>query len=208
MDRTQARFFTVKDERVDLVPDKEFLMKSFTKCISAALAIALLAGTAIADDTVSAGKIKSINADNKTFIVTDAADKDRMFTLGDHLVVNRGNKEGKNDLKAGDVVSICHSKDPLTLTAHYILVQDGTTKKSELVRGNVKSYDADNKKLVFTGENGKSSTFSMGDARVRLNMKDSKVEDVKIGDHALLIVEMIEDTPTLRSVMVDRKSKD
>lgn len=184
-------------------------MKCFTKWISASMAIAVLAGMASAADTVSAGKIKSINTDNKTFVVTDAADKDRTFTVGEHLVVNRGNKEGKNDLKAGDVVSICHSKDPLTLTAHYILVQEGTTKNSDLMRGNVKSYDADNKKLIFTGENGKSSTFAMGDARVRLNMKDSTIEDIKIGDHALLIVEMIEDRPTLRSVMVDRKpSKD
>jgi hypothetical protein len=44
----------------------------------------------------------------------------------------------------------------------------------------------------------------MGDAHVRLNMTDNKIEAIETGDHALLIVETTAAT-TLRSVMVDCK---
>jgi hypothetical protein len=45
----------------------------------------------------------------------------------------------------------------------------------------------------------------MGDAKVSLNTKDAKVEDVKIGDTVLAIVETKGDKVTLKSVMIDRK---
>ena len=175
-----------------------------TKWLSATLAVALLATNAAAADTVSVGKIKSINADNKTFVVTDAADRESTFTFGDKLVVNRAGKESKSDLKAGDSINVCYDKGAFTWTAHYILVLEGTSQNSGLIRGNVKGYDADKKELTFTNEVKKDSTYSMGKAMVRLNMEDSKIENVKIGDHALLIVDTVEGTPTLRSVMVDR----
>jgi hypothetical protein len=35
-------------------------------------------------------------------------------------------------------------------------------------------------------------------------MADAKIESIKIGDHALIIVDMVEGKSTLRSVMVDR----
>jgi hypothetical protein len=40
---------------------------------------------------------------------------------------------------------------------------------------------------------------------VRLNKEDSKVENLKIGDHALAIVEMMGDKMTLKSLRVERK---
>ncbi len=45
----------------------------------------------------------------------------------------------------------------------------------------------------------------MGDAQVRVNMKNSKIDAIENGDHALIIVEATGATSTLRSVMVDRK---
>ena len=172
--------------------------------LSATLAIALMASTAAAADTVASGKIKSINADNKTFVLTDSADKDFTFKLGDNLVVNREGKESNSGLKSGDAIYICYDKGVLTWTAHYILVQEGTFKNSELIRSNVKGYDADTKELTFTNEGKKDSTYSMGKAMVRLNMENTKIENVKIGDQALLIVNTVDGKSTLRSVMVDR----
>jgi Cu/Ag efflux protein CusF len=175
-----------------------------TKWLSATLAVALLASTAAAADTVTSGKIKSINADNKTFVLTDSADKDHTFHLGDKLVVNRAGKESKSDLKAGDTINVCYDPGVFTWTAHYILVQEGASKDCELIRGNVKGYDVDKKELTFTNETKKDATYSMGKAMVRLNMEDAKIESIKIGDHALLIVDTVKGTATLRSVMVDR----
>ena len=133
------------------------------------------------------------------------SDKDHTFKLGDHLVVNRSGKESKSDLKAGDPISVCYDKGILSWTAHYILVQEGTAKDSELIRGNVKGYDAETKELSFTNEAKTDATYSVGKAMVRLNMEDTKIENIKIGDHALLIVNTVKGgTPTLQSVMVDR----
>jgi hypothetical protein len=168
------------------------------------MAIVLWVGNAAAADTVAIGKVKSINADNKTFILTDAADKEHTFKLGDALVVNRAGKEGKSDLKSGDAINVGYDKGTFTKTAHYILVQDGTSKNCALVRGNVKGYDVGKKELTFTNEVKTDATYSMGEATVRFNMENAKIDNVTIGDHALLIVDMVEGTPTLRSVMVDR----
>jgi hypothetical protein len=179
-------------------------MMNFSKWVSATLAIVLFAGAAPAADTVSAGKVKTVNADNKTFVVTDAANKDSTFKLDDKVVINRGGMESKSDLKAGDAVSICHDGGALA-TAHYILVQEGFSKSSALVRGNVKGYDAGKKELTFTDSNAKTWTFPMGKANVRLNMHDSNVGNIKSGDNALIIVDKIGTDATLKSVMVDRK---
>jgi Cu/Ag efflux protein CusF len=180
------------------------MMMCLTKWLSATLAIALLASTVAAADTVSSGKVKSVNADNKTFVLTDSADKDHTFKFGDNLVINRAGKESKSDLKVGDAINICYDKGVFTWTAHYILVQEGTAKNSSLIRGNVKGYDVDKKELAFTNEIKKDSTYSIGKAMVRVNMENAKIESIKIGDHALIIVDTIEGKATLRSVMVDR----
>lgn len=175
-----------------------------SKWISATLAIVLMASTAAAADTVAGGKVKSINADNKTFVLTDSANKDFTFKLGDNLVVNRAGKESRSDLKAGDAVSVCYDKGIITWTARYILVQEGVSKDSELIRGNVKSYDVEKKELTFTNEVKKDSTYSIGEAMVRVNMAETKIGDIKIGDHALIIINTADGKATLRSVMVDR----
>jgi Cu/Ag efflux protein CusF len=180
------------------------MMMCLTKWISTTLAIALLASTAAATDAVSSGKVKSVNADNKTFVLTEDTGKDYTFKLGDNLVINRAGKEGTSDLKPDDAISVCYDKGVLTWTAHYILVREGASKNCELVRGNVKEYDADKKELTFTGEDKKDLTFAMGKAVVRLNMEDAKIENVKIGDHVLLIVDTVECKSTLQCVMVDR----
>jgi hypothetical protein len=177
-----------------------------SKWISATLAIALMAGSAAAADTVSNGKVKSIDAGNKSFVLTDAAGKDWTFTLGDNLIVNRGGKETKSDLKTGDMIDVCYDKGVigLTWTTHYILVQEGATKTCDLIRGNIKSYDPVKNEVTFTNDLKKDSTYPIGKAMVRVNMEDSKFGDVRIGDHALLIVDTTAGKATLQSVMVHR----
>ncbi|MCI0639624.1 MAG: hypothetical protein L0Y72_15515 [Gemmataceae bacterium] len=187
-------------------------MMCLSKWISGTLAIALLVGAAAAEDIVVAGKVKSINADNKGFSLTDSADKVIVLRFGDKLVVNRAGKESKGDLKVGDLkvgdpINICYEKGDAVSTAHYILVREGKSENCDLILGNVKSYDSDKKELNFINANGKSSTYSMGKAMVRLNMEDAKIDIVKTGDHALLIVDTVEDKSTLRSVMVNRPAK-
>jgi Cu/Ag efflux protein CusF len=206
-DRTQARPFAVKGERALRFAIWSSIMKSFSKWFSALVAIALLAGTAVAADVgVAAGKIKSINADKKQFDLTDSAGKDATFKIGDDLVVNRGGKESQSDLKAGDMVNILYEKALVgAWTVHYILVQEGDTKNCELVHGTFKGYDAGKKQFDLNDDFSKQLTLSLGDAKVRLNMKDSKMEDLKIGDSTLAIVERMGDKATVKALMAERK---
>ena len=178
-------------------------MMCLSKWLSATLAIALLASTAAAD-TVLAGKVKSINADNKTFVLTDLADKDHTVKFSDDLVINRSGKESKSNLKVGDAVSVCHDAGILKWTAHYILVHEGTTKGSTLWHGTFKSYNADRKELGFTDSNKKDAMYSIGDATVRVNMKSSTPADLTIGENALIISNDADGRRTLTSVMVQR----
>ena len=180
-------------------------MNVFTQWFRAMAAIVLLAGPAVAADAVAAGKVKGINSEKKEFVLTDNAGKDWTIKLGDSVVINRGGKESKSDLNAGDPINVCYDKGVFTWTAHYILVQEGDTKNCQLVHGPVRNYDADKKELTFTAQEGKDWTFPMGDAKVRLNREDSKIGDVKIGDQALAIVEKVGEGTTLKCLMIERK---
>lgn len=180
-------------------------MKSFSKWVSAVAAVVVLAAPAVAADAIAAGKIKSVNADKKEVVLTNAAGKDNTFKLGDNVTVNRGGKESKSDLNVGDAVNVCYDKGVLTWTAHYILVQEGDSKNCTLVHGTFKGYDADKKQFSFTDENGKDTILAMNGAKVRLNKEDSKVEDIKIGDKTLAIIETTGDKASLKCLMVERK---
>ena len=180
-------------------------MKSFLKCGSALAVLFLLAGTAMGSDALATGKIKGINADKGDFVLTDSAGKDVTFKLGDTVVVNRGGTEGKSDLKAGDAVNVSHDKGLLTSTAKYILVQEGDSKDWELAQGSFKSYDATKKEIICTDAQGKDCTYAMGDAKVRMNCKEAKVEDVKIGEHVLcIILKTTGGKTTLQALMFER----
>lgn len=181
------------------------MMKSLSKWVCALVAIVLLGGTAVAADAIAAGKIKSIISAKKEFVLTDAAGKNWTFNLGANVVINRGGKDSKNDLIVGDQVNVMYDKGLLTWTAEYILVQEGDTKNCELMCGTVKSYDVGKKQLSFTDANAKDFVFDMGAAKVCLNKEASKVENIKIGDHALGIVDKVGDKTTLKSLMVHRK---
>jgi Cu/Ag efflux protein CusF len=180
-------------------------MKNLLMWFSAMAAVVMLAGPAVAEDAISAGKVKGVNAEKKDFVLTDSAGKDWTIKLGDDVVINRGGKDSQSDLNAGDAVNVCYDKGILTWTAHYILVQEGNTKNCELVHGTLKNYDVDKKQVTFTDHRGKDLTFPMGSAKVRLNNADSKIEDIKIGDRALGIVEKDGDATTLKCLMFEHK---
>jgi hypothetical protein len=179
-------------------------MKFLTKWLSATLAIALMASPAMAAEALAGGKITSINPDNKTFVLTDTADKQYTFKLGDNLVINRAGKESKSDLKVGDPVSVCYDSGILSMTANYVLIHEGTTKNSTLSHGIFKSYDTGTKEIAFTDSLKKDTNYAMGAAMVRVNMKDSTPSELKIGEHALLISNTVGGKSTLTGVMVQR----
>ena len=182
-------------------------MKSISKWLVATMASVVLAGTATAADAIVGGEVKAVHADKKEFVMhSDATGKDVTVKIGDDVIINRGGKEGKSDLKAGDTVNVCHDNGTFTWTAHYVLVRTGDTKDCVLRHGSVKSYTPETKQLLITDESGKDATFTMGDAKVRLNKEESKIGDIKIGDKFLVIVETPKgEKENLKCLMVSRK---
>jgi hypothetical protein len=180
-------------------------MKSFLKRGSALAVLFLLAGTALGADALATGKIKGINADKSEFVLSDSAGKDVTLKLADTVVVNRGGKESKSDLKVGDTVHVCCDKGLVSSTAKYILVQEGDSKNWELAHGSFKSYDPAKKEIICTDAQGKDCTYAMGHAKVRMNKKEAKVEDLKVGEHVLCIVpKNTGDKATVEALMFER----
>jgi hypothetical protein len=179
-------------------------MKSFSTWGSALAVLFLLAGTAMGSEALATGKIKGTNADKSDFVLTDSAGKDVTLKLGDTVVVNRGGTESKSDLKAGDAVNVSYDKGLVTSTAKYILVQEGDSKNWDLAQGSFKSYDAAKKEILCTDAQGKDCTYAMGHAKVRMNKKEAKVEDIKIGEHVLMILQTTGDKKTLQTLMFER----
>ena len=165
-------------------------MKVFTQSLCAMAAFVLLAGPTVAAEAVAAGKVKGVNAEKKEFVLTDREGKDWTIKLGDTVVINRGGKESQSDLNAGDPVNVCYEKGLFTWTANYILVQEGDTKDCTLVTA--PSRITMSEQVTFTDHQDKDWTFPMGNAKVRLNRADSKIENIKIGDRALAIVEKLD----------------
>jgi hypothetical protein len=206
VDRTRARPFNVKGKRAKRFELGSYSMKNFSKWFSGLAVIVLLAGPAVAADAISAGKVKEVNAGKKEFVLTDSAGKDWTIKLSDTVIINRGGKESKSDLNAGDQVNVCYNKGFVHWTAHYILVQEGDTKDCLLVHGSVKNCDVDKKEVTFTDtDRAKDWTFSMGHAKVRRNGGDSKIGDIKIGDKVLAIVERVGEGTTLKCLMIERE---
>jgi hypothetical protein len=203
LDRRSPRAIPEKGDRGIKFEARSYSMKSLSKWFGAAAAVVLLAGTAMAGDAVVAGKVKSVNSDKKEVVLT-ADGKDTTFKLADNVVINRGGKESQSDLKVDDSVNVLYDKGLLAWTVRYVLVKEGDYQYSELERGTFKGYDPDKKQLTFTDEGGTDRTFAVGDAKVRLNKEDSKVENFKIGDVTLAIVEKVGDKVNLKSVMVER----
>ena len=178
-------------------------MKNLLKSVGAMMVAVVMAGSALAVDAIAPGKVKSINADKKEFVLSDSLiAKDVTIKFGADLLINRNGIEGKADLKVGDTINVCHDNGKLTWTAHYILVQAGEFKDCVLVHGTIKS--ADEKEVVFT-DRGNDVKLAMGDAKVRLNKAASKISEIKIGEHCVAIVEKIGEKATLKTLMIERK---
>jgi len=180
------------------------------KWLPVVLGFALLVGlTAQASgaEATARGKIKSLEAEKKQFVLTDLNNKDWTFALADNAVIRTADKEAKfNDLKPGDDVSIVYDKGLTQFTANYILNHQGETKGLEVGYGSLKTFDADKKQLVLTDPNGKDWTFMVSDdARIRLSDKEAKPTDLKLGDKMTIVYAKEGNDLKVQDVLANRK---
>lgn len=178
-------------------------MSSYSKSDVASMPSAVPAGSAA--HALSTGKVKAVNADRKEFVLTEVgAGKEWTFKLAGDGVINRDGKESPTGLMTDDVVVVCSANGAASGTAHYILVKEGNTKDWKLVRGTFKNYDAAKREFTYSETGGRDKTYPMGDASVRLNMKASRIEDIKPGDNTLAVVERVGDKVNLKALMFSR----
>jgi Cu/Ag efflux protein CusF len=180
------------------------------KWLPVVLCFAFLVGLtarACGAEATARGKVKSIEADKKQFILTDLNGKDWTFTVADNTIIRTADKETKlADLKPGDDVSIVYDKGVTQFTANYILNHQGDTKGLEVGFGALKLFDPDKKQLVLTDPNGKDWTFRMADdAKVRLSDKEAKPADLKLGDKLTVVFEKKGNDLTVQDVHAMRK---
>jgi hypothetical protein len=207
VDPNEARPFKVKGERAIRFSKRSDCMTSFSTWFGAVAAIVMLAGPAVANDAIFTGKVKTTNTDKKTCVLTDAAGKDHTFALAATVPINRAGKETNSDLKAGDAVQVCYDPGVTTWTCHYVVVQEGDSKNWILSRCTFKSYDAAKKQITFTDTaDSKDLAFATGDAKVRLNGEAGRMEGMKIGDAAFVIVDRTTGVdPILKAFLAWRK---
>jgi hypothetical protein len=180
-------------------------MRSLLRCSAAVVAVLLFASVASAAPAIASGKVKGVNADKKEFVMTDGAGKDWTFKLADNVVMNRGGKESTSALAPGDNVFVHYDKGIITWSADYILIREGDSRNWELAHGNLKGYEADKQLLTVTDENGKDTTLMAREAKAFTNNKECKFDDLKIGEHVLMIVAKDGGKTTLKTAMVTRK---
>lgn len=180
-------------------------MRAFHMMFAAVAVLASSVVPAVAAEGVAAGRIKGIDAADKEIVLTDNAGKEWTFKIADDLVVNRGGKEAKSDLAAGDQVNICYDKGIFARTARYVLVKEGDMKDAILVKGTVKQYDADKKQLTVTDVDSKDWTFDSQKCDVKVDGEKKSAADVKIGDKVVGIVDLARGAQTLKCVMIERK---
>ena len=180
-------------------------MKTALK-IGAVAVMMLLARTATGADDLAAGKVKSVDAENKKFVLTDpTAGKEWTFKFGDKFLINRGGQESQGDLKVNDAVLIHYDKGVVNWTAKYIVVQEGDSMHWTMAHGAFKGYDSASKELTFTDAEGKDMKYAMGDAAVRLNYEKSTIGDIKIGDHVLAVLETGGERPMVKFLIAERE---
>ncbi|MCE9554280.1 MAG: hypothetical protein K8T91_13015 [Planctomycetes bacterium] len=178
-------------------------MKTALK-IGAMVAVMFLARAASAADDIAAGKVKGVDADKQQFVLTDAAGKEWTFKFGDKFVVNRGGQESQGALKPGDAILVHYDNGVINRSAKYILVQEGDSMHWTMAHGNFKGYDAGTKQFTFTDPNGKDFSYPMGDAAVKLNHEKSTINDIKIGDHVLAVMDATGNPASLKLLCAHR----
>jgi hypothetical protein len=174
------------------------------------LAVALLMGlTARANAADTQGRIKNVNADKATFVMTDENGKDWTFKAGDGIQVHRNDKAVTlRDLQEGDEVRITYAKDNNTLVASNIKVTAVATANTE-TRGKIKSINPDKNEFVLSDKEGNDWRFRMSDkAKVQVgNNKAGTLQDLKVGEAVLVTYKKTGDSLLASEVRSDKGDK-
>jgi len=173
------------------------------------LALALLAGLptlALAEDKPSdqtqqatetaRGQITKVSADHHQFTLKDTNGREWTFRSGrDNKVQFNGKETSLADLKAGDEV-----------TVHYRLLarnvnSAAANRTTDITRGQITKLSADQNQFTLKDPNGKEWMFQVTqNAKVRVNDKEARLADLKIGDDVTIFYEKQNDQLMARDI--------
>jgi hypothetical protein len=180
-------------------------MKLFRQLFGVTLGLTVLTGNLAAEESITTGKVKSIQSEKREFILTEHSGKERTVKLDENVIIHRGGREGQGELKVNDAVCVSHETNELVLTAKHILIQEGESSHWILDHGYVKSIDAEKKEIVYTDDKGVNRTYSTIDVTAYVNRAAVKVESIKNGERVLALLRKGGDQTSLKSLYVTRK---
>jgi Cu/Ag efflux protein CusF len=132
------------------------------------------------------GQVK--RADQNQLMLKDQTGKDMTFQIGQNARVRLNAKAGKvSDLKEGDDVTVIYHRQGDQLMAQGVCSGRGGLAE-EVTHGQIRSITPDQHQLVLKDRNGKEWTFHLArEAQVRLNDKESTLNDLKEGNDVTII---------------------
>jgi Cu/Ag efflux protein CusF len=81
-----------------------------------------------------------------------------------------------------------------------------TTAFAAEAKGKIKTINSDKHEFVLTDDTGKDMTFSLSDeAKIRLNDKASRLDDLKTGDEVTVVFDRKDDKLMATEVRCERK---
>jgi len=136
-----------------------------------------LGDTAAKDEQTATGTVKSIDAKQNQFVLT-VKDHDQTFQISDSAKIRIGDKDAKfADLNKGDKVTITYRMEARAVR----------TAKGMHSRGEIKGLALNKSLLILKDAQGKEHTFMLDkDSKVRLALKDAKLDDLKLGDMVVI----------------------
>jgi len=146
---------------------------------------------------ISTGTVKSFDAGSGTLFLEGNTQR---FKVGPKTVIIAGEQFYTAVIKQGRIanqnVSISAMDDGLI---SYILVKEGSAKNTTLKYGTITGCDPKRRTLSFNYAEIKYE-YSIGDAKVFVNMRTGKLTDIKSGERAHIV---ISGTNTLKWVFQD-----
>jgi colicin import membrane protein len=202
-------------------------MNRFSKYLVAVALVALFASPLLATNVV--GTVKSVNADQNQFVLTDQNGRDWTIQIGQNaqFQINNTNQGRLGDLRPGQTVNVTYelqnnqlvasgvrgrqaqqaaqqAQQPAQQQAQQAAQQDRQGQQGQQAqhnaRGRIENVNAEQNQFTLKDEKGHELTFHAGrNARLQVDGKDAKLGDLRQGQEV---------TVTYRQMLTDIRAGD
>jgi len=176
-----------------------------SKWIGAILALLMLAVLVTPALAIEArGRITSIDNDKHEFTMTTSDNKTLTFRFKEDVKVKLNDSTKKlSDLKVGYDVVVDYTREGDNLRVSSITARSGNEVEAA---GKIKSMDAGRREFTMTTDDDKTLSFRFDDnIKIQLNDKNSKLNDLRVGDRVRVRYTRDQDNLFVREINAQRK---